>query len=104
MTDTHPPASVVALLDVSPPHGGQLVNRMMRGQMRNAVQERAGELYKVNLKPFNLSDLELLANGAMSPLTGFMGQSDYERSTLSLARTLGLDTPSVQFNERFDDG
>jgi len=95
MTDTHPPASVVALLDVSPPHGGQLVNRMMRGQMRNAVQERAGELYKVNLKPFNLSDLELLANGAMSPLTGFMGQSDYERvvSEMRLANNLLWSLP-----------
>jgi sulfate adenylyltransferase len=52
---------------------------MMRGQMRKAVQERAEELTKVEFSPFSLSDLELLANGAMSPLTGFMGQADYER-------------------------
>ncbi len=79
MTDLQSSANVVALLDVSPPHGGQLVNRMMRGQMRIAVQERAEELTKVELNPFNLSDIELLAHGAMSPLTGFMGQTDYER-------------------------
>lgn len=79
MTDFQSSVNVVALLDVSPPHGGQLVNRMMRGQMRKAVQERAEELAKVELSPFSLSDLELLAHGAMSPLTGFMGQADYER-------------------------
>lgn len=79
MTDSQIPAGVTALLDVSPPHGGQLVNRMLRGEMRKAVQERAEELYKLDLDSFNLSDLELLAHGAMSPLTGFMGQTDYER-------------------------
>ena len=79
MTDSQTPAGVTALLDISPPHGGQLVNRMLRGEMRKAVQERAEELYKYDLESFYLSDLELLAHGAMSPLTGFMGQADYER-------------------------
>jgi sulfate adenylyltransferase len=73
------PANSVALLDISPPHGGQLVNRMLRGQMRQAVREKAEHLQKINLNPMNLSDLELIAIGAMSPLTGFMGQVDYER-------------------------
>jgi ATP sulfurylase len=71
--------SVVALLDVCPPHGGQLVNRMLRGQMRQAVQERAEAMFKLDLDSLNLSDLELIASGAMSPLTGFMGQADYDR-------------------------
>lgn len=73
------PDNTIALLDVSPPHGGQLVNRMLRGQMRQAVLERATELPKINLSTMNLSDLELIAVGAMSPLTGFMGRADYER-------------------------
>ena len=66
-------------LDTILPHGGQLVNRMLRGEMRQAVRERAEQLPKVNLNNMNLSDLELIATGAMSPLTGFMGQADYER-------------------------
>jgi sulfate adenylyltransferase len=52
---------------------------MLRGQMQQAVRERAEHLQKIDLNPMNLSDLELIANGAMSPLTGFMGQVDYER-------------------------
>jgi len=70
--------NIVALQDASPPHGGVLINRMLRGQMRQAVQERAEKLQKINLSPMNLSDLELIATGAMSPLTGFMGRRDYE--------------------------
>ncbi|MCP4424998.1 MAG: sulfate adenylyltransferase [Chloroflexi bacterium] len=66
------PANTIA------PHGGQLVNRMLRGEMRHAVRERAQKLFKLDLNPMNLSDLELIAGGAMSPLTGFMGQADYE--------------------------
>ncbi len=77
--DDSSPSRSVALQDVSPPHGGQLVNRMLRGQMRLAVQDRAEALQKIDLSPMNLSDLELIAIGAMSPLTGFMGQADYER-------------------------
>ncbi|MGD8807209.1 MAG: sulfate adenylyltransferase, partial [Chloroflexota bacterium] len=50
------------------PHGGQLVNRMLRGEMRNAVSERAEKLLKIDLNAMNLSDLELIATGAMSPL------------------------------------
>jgi sulfate adenylyltransferase len=52
--------------------------------MRLAVQERAAELPKIDLSPMNLSDLELIATGAMSPLTGFMGQADYERVVTEL--------------------
>ena len=47
--------------------------------MRQAVQERAEKLAKIDLSNMNLSDLELIATGAMSPLAGFMGQADYER-------------------------
>ena len=89
------PANTVAMLDVSPPHGGQLVNRMLRGQMRQAVQERAENLQKIDLNAMNLSDLELIANGAMSPLTGFMGQADYERvvSEMRLSNNLLWSIP-----------
>ena len=72
-------ATANVLNDKIPPHGGQLVNRILRGSMRQAVQERAEEMYKIELTPMNLSDLELIGSGAMSPLSGFMGQDDYSR-------------------------
>jgi ATP sulfurylase len=77
--NNNPNNNGIALLSISPPHGGQLINRLLRGQMREAVQERAEDLYKLNLNAMNLSDLELISSGAMSPLVGFMGQADYER-------------------------
>ncbi|MGH2523333.1 MAG: sulfate adenylyltransferase, partial [Anaerolineales bacterium] len=60
------------------PHGGTLVNRVLRGEMRTAMQERAKTLQTVPLSPMATSDLELIAVGAFSPLTGFMSRADYE--------------------------
>ncbi|MFW6082531.1 MAG: sulfate adenylyltransferase, partial [Chloroflexota bacterium] len=65
--------------DVNRPHGGALVDRVLRGEMREAVRERARDMMKVPLDPLGLSDLELIATGALSPLTGFMQRADYER-------------------------
>jgi sulfate adenylyltransferase len=79
--------------DTIAPHGGQLVNRMLRGEMRQVVRERAQKLLKLDLSPMNLSDLELIAGGAMSPLTGFMGQADYERVVNEMRLSNGLVWP-----------
>ena len=76
--------------DTIAPHGGQLVNRMLRGEMRQAVRERAEALFKLDLSPMNLSDLELLAGGAISPLTGFMLPADYERVVTEMRLSNGL--------------
>lgn len=84
------PTTLAVSADTAPPHGGQLVNRMLRGEMRQAVRERAEKLFKLNLNAMNLSDLELIANGAMSPLTGFMNQADYERVVNEMRLSNGL--------------
>lgn len=56
----------------SVPHGGKLVNRMK-------LQETIDPALKfVELDKLELSDLELIANGAYSPLEGFMGKADYD--------------------------
>ncbi|MBA2615069.1 MAG: sulfate adenylyltransferase [Actinobacteria bacterium] len=55
------------------PHGGELVDR---------TGERPDDLVSletVRLTPRELADLDMLASGALSPLTGFMGKEDYER-------------------------
>lgn len=60
------------------PHGGALVNRILIGQGRNEALERARTLPRLVLDTWEVSDLELIANGAFSPLTGFMKKNDYE--------------------------
>jgi sulfate adenylyltransferase len=60
-----------------PPHGGTLVNPILTGEARDAAKARATGLTKIALAPVNLADLELIASGIVSPLTGFMGREDY---------------------------
>jgi sulfate adenylyltransferase len=60
-----------------PPHGGTLINRALDGAARQAALERAASLPATTVGSVAASDLELIGNGAFSPLTGFMGQADY---------------------------
>ncbi|MBI3626018.1 MAG: sulfate adenylyltransferase [Candidatus Rokubacteria bacterium] len=60
-------------------HGGRLVNRVLVGEERAEALARAAELPKIALNARAMSDLELLAIGALSPLEGFMGRADYRR-------------------------
>lgn len=59
------------------PHGGTLVDRTLPTMLRAAALERVHSLPRLILNAVNLSDMELIANGAFSPLTGFMGEADY---------------------------
>ena len=76
--------------DVIRPHGGVLVDRVLRGEVREAVHERAQQMIKVPLDQMGLSDLELISTGALSPLTGFMGQADYDRCVEDMRLTNGV--------------
>jgi sulfate adenylyltransferase len=60
------------------PHGGQLVNRVLRGSLREAALERAQSFPKVQLTRMAVSDLEMIAVGVFSPLTGFMTKDEYD--------------------------
>lgn len=60
------------------PHGGTLVNRLLEGAERQEALEKAASLPPFILVPENVSDVDMIAVGAMSPLTGFMSQADYE--------------------------
>lgn len=59
------------------PHGGELVNRIATPQQREEFLSKADYLPRVQLDERAVSDLELIAIGGFSPLTGFMNQADY---------------------------
>src|SRR6266581_2868165 len=67
------------------PHGGKLVNRILSGAAREKALQRVSSLNRIALNARTMSDLELLAGGAYSPLEGFMGEADY-RSVLGEMR------------------
>lgn len=72
------------------PHGGRLVNRVVVGEERDEIVAKSIELKKIALNARTLSDLELLAVGAFSPLEGFMGKKDYERVINEMRLSSGL--------------
>src|SRR3989338_10075163 len=61
-----------------PPHGGRLINRVVEGKEREELIKKAAALKKIHLNAREVSDLEMLAIGAFSPLEGFMRRADYE--------------------------
>ena len=61
-----------------PPHGGRLVDRVVRAEEREERSRRAAGLPKVPLGPRALSNLEMISTGVFSPLEGFMDRDAYE--------------------------
>jgi sulfate adenylyltransferase len=66
------------------PHGGKLVDRT--GERPGGVES----LEQIPLTSRELSDLDMLASGALSPLEGFMGPNDYERVVEEMRLDSGL--------------
>jgi sulfate adenylyltransferase len=66
------------------PHGGELVDR--NGERPAGVEK----LETVRLTSRELSDLDMLASGVLSPLTGFMGSDDYGRVVEDMRLANGL--------------
>lgn len=68
------------------PHGGELILNMASEAEQAELAEEARGLPQITVGSRQLSDLEMLANGAYSPLSGFMTRSDY----LSVVDTMHL--------------
>ena len=66
------------------PHGGELVERT--GERPAGVET----LETVTLTRRELADLDMLASGALSPLTGFMGRDDHDRVVDEMRLASGL--------------
>ncbi|ODT00036.1 MAG: sulfate adenylyltransferase [Gemmatimonadetes bacterium SCN 70-22] len=72
------------------PHGGTLVNRELTGEKRLQAIEHAKALKHFDLDDREASDLEMIGVGALSPLTGFMRQADYDTVVDSMRLSDGL--------------
>ena len=78
------------MFDLIEPHGGKLVNRILEGKEREVVAEKAQKLKKVTLNDREVSDLEMIAIGAFSPLEGFMNNDDYHSVMDNMKLSNGL--------------
>ncbi len=86
--------------------GGELVDLKAPASERPALAAHAAKLASVTLNARDIADLEMLASGAFSPLTGFMGEADYTRSRdemrlasgvpWSIPITLGVDEATAK--------
>ena len=59
------------------PHGGRLVDRIVSGGEAATLRRTAATLPQLRLDARELADLELIATGAVSPLSGFLRSDDY---------------------------
>jgi sulfate adenylyltransferase len=73
-----------------PAHGGQLINRIASDEQRQVFQDKADFLPRVQLDNRAISDLEMIAIGGFSPLTGFLEQADYHRVVNEMHLANGL--------------
>src|SRR5689334_17951339 len=62
-----------------PPHGGTLLNRIVSPAAAKSLTAEAQNWPSITLSPRERFDLEMIAIGAFSPLTGFQGEADVER-------------------------
>lgn len=76
-----------------PPHGGELIKLLVTGVEKEEGLKEASYLKTVRLNSKEASDLVMLANGAFSPLRGFMVREDYQQVVREMRLYNGLLWP-----------
>lgn len=77
----------------SEPRGGKLVNQRVPESGVAAQTALAERLPHITLTAWSVSDLEMLALGGFSPLTGFLGSADYASVVQDLRLHIGTIWP-----------
>ena len=75
--------ALVSPIDL-PPYGGELINLFPSHDRRIALVRTSKAWRSLELTGRQLCDLELLLNGAFSPLRGFLSRADYESVCVSM--------------------
>jgi sulfate adenylyltransferase len=75
------------------PHGGALKNLYLDDAGVKQEKARARDLPSWDLTMRQLCDIEMLLNGAFSPLEGFLGEADYNRVVSEMRLTSGVLWP-----------
>ncbi|MDP6478820.1 MAG: sulfate adenylyltransferase [Phycisphaerales bacterium] len=74
-----------------PPHGGTLISRIVSETEAATLREEAASLPRIELSSKQACDLEMIAIGAFSPLTGFACKADFE----SICNTMRLANGTI---------
>jgi sulfate adenylyltransferase len=86
------------------PHGGVLKNLYLDEAGAREEKARARDLPSWDLNMRQLCDIELLLNGAFSPLEGFLDEADYDRVLSQMRLTSGVLWPmpiTLDVTEKF---
>jgi sulfate adenylyltransferase len=75
------------------PHGGVLKNLYLEEAEARLEKARARDLPSWDLNMRQVCDIEMLLNGAFSPLEGFLGEADYRRVLADMRLTSGVLWP-----------
>ena len=67
-----------------------MINRLIAPEEREEARRRSRELKQVRLNRRQISDLDLIGIGALSPVEGFMARADYERVVGEMRLASGL--------------
>lgn len=89
------------------PHGGQLVDIWAPEKYSDKLLSKAGSLRTVVLSERCLCDYEMIANGAFSPLSQFMGEKDYQNVLKNMRLANGVLFPvpvTLPTDEQFEIG
>ena len=99
------------MTDLIQPHGGTLKELYLPAEQAAQAKQGAGTFPSWDLTERQLCDIELLLNGAFSPLDGFLGQADYQRVVEEMRLADGTLWPmpitldvSREFAESLDAG
>ena len=76
-----------------PAHGGRLIDRIAKGDQREKLVAAVASAPKLTLNEREVSDLEMIGTGAMSPLTGFMNAADLDGVTKNCRLANGVVWP-----------